>query len=70
MSAIDFAHNDINELEAVYDENAFIRLKDYLLKRVDPSLTENVQEDLDLIESGSREPEIYERLRSYLVSEN
>lgn len=70
MSAIDFAHNDINELEAVYDENAFIRLKDYLLKRVDPALTEKVQEDLDLIESGNRDSEIYERLRSYLASEN
>lgn len=70
MSAVNFAHEDINELETSYDENALVRLKDYLMKRINPELSESALADLTLVEEGGGNPEVYERLRSYLASTN
>lgn len=70
MSAVNFAHEDVNELESAYDENALIRLRDFFAKRATPEVSEKVMVDLSLVESGGTDPEVYQRLRTYLSSMN
>lgn len=70
MSAVNFALNDITELEQGGQGDfpaAVIRLRNYFEVKASDDSCQQALLDLEKVESGESDPEVFDRLRAYIA---
>lgn len=73
MSAVNFALNDITELEQGGQGDldnfpaAVIRLRNYFEVKASDDSCQQALLDLEKVESGESDPEVFNRLRAYIA---
>lgn len=71
MSAVNFAYDDISELENHAEpeqvSSAIIRLRNFFEKKTCKETSAKADTDLTNVEAGKHDPDVFDRLRTYVA---